>query len=99
MTSSSVSPCSAIGTTRWADSVSSTRRTMAVSTVIRPADRRSDPGRDRRADPALRPLAAPLEDELLELEHPVDEAFGPGWTARDVDIDGHDPVDALDGRV
>ena len=52
-----------------------------------------------RADRPLRPVAAAVLDELLELHHPVDEALGTGRAAGDVDVDRHDPVDALDRRV
>src|SRR3970040_1674049 len=56
-------------------------------------------GGDRGADGPLRPMAAAVLDELLELHHRVDEAFWPRWAAGHVDIHGHEPVDALDGAV
>ncbi len=52
-----------------------------------------------RPDRPLRPVAAPLLHELGELEHPEDESLGTGRAAGDVDVDGHDPVDALNRRV
>ena len=47
----------------------------------------------------LVPLAAAILDQLLELHHPVDQALRPGRAAGHVDVDRHDPVDALDRGV
>src|SRR5215208_2473487 len=58
-----------------------------------------DPHRHGRADRALRPVAAAILHELLELHHPEDEALGTRRAARHVDVHRHDPVDALDRGV
>src|SRR5664279_491471 len=81
-----------IGPVRWSPKRSSRRRLRWRSTA-------SHPVRHGRADRPVRPVTAPVLDDLLELHHPVDESLWPGRTAGDVHVDGQDPVDPLDGRV
>src|SRR4051812_4504134 len=49
------------------------------------------------------PLAVDAElrraDLVVQLEDRVEQHFRPGRTAREIDVDGHDVVDALDDRV
>src|SRR5579859_6754253 len=71
---------------------SSRRRLKARSTA-------SDALRNGGPDGPLRPVAAAVLDELLELHHAVDEALRPRRAAGDIDVDRHDPVDPLDRRV
>src|SRR4051812_3689514 len=59
----------------------------------------SDLRGDRRADRSLRPMAAAILDQLLELHHPEDEPLGTGRAAGHVDIDRHNAVDPLDRGV
>src|SRR5215217_2209867 len=80
------------GPCRTPSNRASRRRASARSIV-------SDAGRDRGPDRPLGPVAAPILDQLLELHHAEDEALGPRRAARHVDVDGHDPVDALDRRI
>src|SRR5712691_5398644 len=44
-------------------------------------------------------MATTVLDQLLEVQERVDEGFRARRTTRDVDVDRHDPIDALDRRV
>src|SRR6476469_4752361 len=80
-----------MGPVSWSAKRASRRALNARSTL--------DVLRHGRADRPLRPVATAVLDELLELHHPVDQALRAGRAAGDVDVDGHDPVDALDRRI
>src|SRR4051812_36344348 len=38
-------------------------------------------------------------DLVLEAHQAIEKSLGTRWTPGDVDVDGNDPVDALEGRV
>jgi hypothetical protein len=59
----------------------------------------SDAVGHRGADGPVGPVTATVLDQLLELQERVDDGLRARRAAGNVDVDGHDPVDALDRRV
>src|SRR4051794_39722588 len=80
-------------------SVSRRCRAMSVTGILSGAGLASDAGRDGRSHPTICPLPTTLQDQLLELEHAVDEALRPRRASGHVHIHGHHAIDALDCGV
>src|SRR6185436_16760552 len=101
--SMSTSNARAASSRQWASTLRSASRAMTavrsprwstVSTMASPNRRRSSSRMATRSVP-LR-LGGDL---VLELHEPVDDGFGAGRTAGDVDVDRNDRVDPLHGGV
>src|SRR5882672_8668642 len=97
------SNASAPSSLQWASTPSSASRlTIAVrSPRWSSVSTMASPNR-RRSSSRIATGSVPLHlrgDLVLQLHEPVDHRLGSGWTARDVDVDRDDRVDALHGGV
>src|SRR5436309_11472924 len=98
----STSNASATSSRQWASTVRmASRATIAVSSPRSCVSTMAAPNR-RWSSASISTRSVPLGlggDLVLQLHEPVDHRLGAGRTARDVNVDGNDRVDALHGGV